>query len=138
VNESVQYHHRHDGDSCHGHIDQVTLADLGSVNVNESVQYHPHHDGDSCHGHVDQLPIADVSGGGVHVDQSLHPPSWVHVFSKSTEPSSIRTQAVSIAYIETQVHKLDSKPIDNIVGFKILCCTSSDAPLSFDFLQCRR
>ncbi len=35
----------------------------------------------------------------------LCPPLWVHVFVKSTWPSSIRTQAASIAYIELPVHK---------------------------------
>jgi len=61
-----------------------------SVNANKSVHYHHCSNGYSCHGRV---------------EQSLCPPSWVHVFAKSTWPSSIRTQAASIAYIELPVHK---------------------------------
>ena len=68
------------------------FLDLGvtSANANESVHYNHFNDGDSCHGRV---------------ERSLCPPSWVHVFAKSTRPSSIRTQAASIAYIKLPVHK---------------------------------
>jgi hypothetical protein len=50
----------------------------------------------------DPVTIDDL---GVCVERSLCPPPWVHVFDKSTQPSSIRTQAASIAYIEQPVHK---------------------------------
>ena len=31
MNESVQYHRPHDGDSCHGRVDQVTIVDSDVV-----------------------------------------------------------------------------------------------------------
>jgi hypothetical protein len=102
MNDSVQYRHHHDGDSCHGHVDQISILDSGSDNMNDSVQYRHHHHGDSCHGHVDQVTSAN-SGGHVVVEQSVHPPSWVHV-AKSNKPSSIRTQAAAIAYIGKKLH----------------------------------
>jgi hypothetical protein len=73
ANESVQYHHHHDGDSCHGRVYQVTIVDSGSVNMNESVQYHRPHDGDSCHGCVDQVTIVDsgVDLGSVNANESV-------------------------------------------------------------------
>ena len=73
MNDSVQYRHPHDGDSCHGHVDQISILDSGSDNMNDSVQYRHHHHGDSCHGHVDQVTSAN-SGGHVVVEQSVHPP----------------------------------------------------------------
>jgi len=92
ANKSVHYHHCSNGYSCHGRVELVTVSDLGvtSANANESVHYNHFNDGDSCHGRV---------------ERSLCPPSWVHVFANSTRPSSIRTQAASIAYIELPVHK---------------------------------
>ena len=72
------------------------------ANANESVHYHHPFNGDSCHGCVDPVTVDDL---GVCVERSLCPPPWVHVFAKSTQPSSIRTQAASIAYIEQPVHK---------------------------------
>ena len=92
ANESVHYHHCSNGYSCHGRVEPVTVSDSGvtSANANESVHYNHFNDGDSCHGRV---------------ERSLRPPSWVHVFAKSTRPSSIRTQAASVAYIELPVHK---------------------------------
>jgi hypothetical protein len=71
-------------------------------NANKSVHYHHPFDGDSCHGRVDSVTVDDL---GVCVERSLHPPPWVYVFAKSTQPSSIRTQAASIAYSEQPVHK---------------------------------
>ena len=78
ANESVHYHHCSNGYSCHGRVEPVTILDIGvtSTDVNESVHYNHFNDGDSCHGHV---------------ERSLCPPSWVHVFVKSTRPSSIRS-----------------------------------------------
>ena len=64
--DSVQYRHRHDGDSCHGRVDQVTIADSETANAKESVQYNHHHDGDSCHGCVDQVTIADSGTTNCH------------------------------------------------------------------------
>ena len=92
ANESVHYHHCSNGYSCHGRVELVTVSDLGvtSADANECVHYNNFNDGDSCHDRV---------------ERSLCPPSWVHVFAKSTRPSSIRTQAASIAYIELPVHK---------------------------------
>ncbi len=72
------------------------------ANANKSVHYHHPFDSYSCHGHVDPVTVDDL---GVCVEQSLCPPPWVHVFAKSTQPSSIRTHAASIAYIEQPVHK---------------------------------
>jgi hypothetical protein len=72
------------------------------ANANESVHYHHPFNGDSCHCRVDPVTVDDL---GVCVDWSLRPPPWVHVFAKLTQPSSIRTQAASIAYIEQPVHK---------------------------------
>ena len=92
ANESVHYHHCSNGYSCHGCVELVTVSDLGvtSPDANECVHYNNFNDGDSCHDRV---------------ERSLCPPSWVHVFAKSTRPSSIRTQAASVAYIELPVHK---------------------------------
>ena len=93
ANESVHYHHCINGDNCHSRVEPVTISDLGvtSTNANESVHYnHLFNNGDSCHGCV---------------ERSLCPPSWVHVFAKSTQPSSIRTQAASVAYTKLPVHK---------------------------------
>ena len=41
ANESVHYHHCSNGYSCHGHVEPVTISDLGvtSANANESVHY---------------------------------------------------------------------------------------------------
>ena len=93
ANESVHYHHCSNGYSCHGRVEPVTILDLGVTSTdvnNDSVHYNHFNDGDRCEGHV---------------ERSLCPPSWVHVFAKSTRPSSIRTQAASIAYIKLPVHK---------------------------------
>jgi len=93
ANESVHYHHSINGESCHGRVEPVTHFDSGGVistNANESVHYHHSINGESCHGYV---------------ERSLRPPSWVHVFAKSTRLSSIQTQAASVAYIELPVHK---------------------------------
>ncbi len=72
------------------------------ANANGSVHYHHPFDGDSCHGCVDPVTIDNL---GVCVERSLCPPPWVHVFAKLTQPSSIRKQAASIAYIDQPVHK---------------------------------
>ncbi len=93
TNESVHYHHSINGESCHGRVEQVTHFDSGGVistNANESVHYHHSINRESCHSRV---------------ERSLRPPSWVHVFAKSTRPSSIWTQAASVVYIELPVHK---------------------------------
>ena len=66
------------------------------TNADESVQYHHRNDGDSCHGRVGMVHFDDSGGCGS---------SWVHVFAKSNKPSSTRTQAASIAYIEQPLHK---------------------------------
>jgi hypothetical protein len=89
------------------HNDLIAPTDANDPNwrpasANESVHYHHHNDGDSCHGRVDPVTVDDLD---ISVERSLCPPSWVHVFAKSTQPSSIRTQAASIAYIEQPVHK---------------------------------
>lgn len=70
-------------------------------NANDSVHYNHCNDDDSCHGRIVPVTVDDYD---ISVERSLHPPSWVHVFAKSTQPSSIRTQAASIAYIEQPVH----------------------------------
>ena len=92
ANKSVHYHHFSNGYSCHGCVEPVTILDLGvtSADANESVHYNHFNNGDSCHGRV---------------KPSLCPPSWVHVFVNSTQPSSIRMQAASVSYIELPVHK---------------------------------
>ncbi len=90
---------------CHNDLIAPTDAINPSwrpANANKSVHYHHCFDGDSCHGRVDPVTVNDL---GVCVERSLRPPPWVHVFAKSTQPSSIRTQAASIAYIEQPVHK---------------------------------
>jgi hypothetical protein len=75
------------------------------VNANESV-HSPHlNDVDSCHGRVCPVTVENSGVCDERSHLSLRPPSWVHVFAKSTQPSSIRTQAASIAYIEQPVHK---------------------------------
>jgi hypothetical protein len=69
------------------------------ANANESVHYHHPFNGDGCHDCVDSVTVDDL---GVCVERSLCPPPWVHVFAKLTQPSSIRTQAASIAYMSEQ------------------------------------
>ena len=77
MNDSVQYCHHHDGDSCQGHVDQISILDSGSANVNDSVQYRHHHDRDSCHDCVDQVTSAN-SGGNVVAEQSVvFPPGFM-------------------------------------------------------------
>jgi hypothetical protein len=71
--------------------------------ANESVQYHHHFDGDSCHGCIDHVSALGKSLPSVHPSFTI-PPPWVHVFSKSCQPSSLRTQAASIAYMEDSIH----------------------------------
>ena len=63
--------------------------------ANESVQYHHHFDGDSCHGCVDQVSVLGKSLPSVRPSFTI-PPPWVHVFSKSCQPS--------IAYMEDSIH----------------------------------
>jgi len=88
VIESVHYHLCSNGYSCHGRVEPVTVSDLGvtSADANESVHYNHCNNGDSCHGRV---------------ERSLCPPSWVHVFAKSTRPSSIRMQAATCIHRAT-------------------------------------
>ncbi len=93
ANKSVHYHHCSNGYSCNGRVEPVTILDLGVTSTdvnNDSVHYNHFNDGDRCEGCV---------------ERSLCPPSCVHVFAKSTRPSSIRTHAASIAYIVLPVHK---------------------------------
>jgi len=72
--------------------------------ANESVLYHNLFDGDSSH-----VPIDHASHSGtlfpLICPHDRIPPPWVHVFSKSNKPSSLRTQAASIAHIEQDFHK---------------------------------
>ncbi len=76
----------------------------GFDDANESVHYGHRTNGYSCHG-----PVKKVSCLGQTLKSICHhntiPPPWVHVFSKSTHPSSLRTQAASIAHMEQTVHK---------------------------------
>ena len=71
--------------------------------ANESVLYHNLFDGDSSH-----VPIDHASHSGtlfpLICPHDRIPPPWVHVFSKSTKPSSLRTQAASIAHIEQDLY----------------------------------
>ena len=72
--------------------------------ANESVHYHHHFDGYSCHGRIDHISfLGKCSQSSRSSDRC--PPSWVHVFSKSSHPSSLRTKAACIAHIEQPVHK---------------------------------
>jgi hypothetical protein len=121
ADESVQYHHRNDGDSCHGRVGTVHVDDSGisrrdnciastdanhpngiPANADDSVEYHHRNDGDGCHGRIGTVHVDDSCVCG---ECSCRPPSWVHVFAKSNKPSSIRTQAASIAYIYQPLHK---------------------------------
>jgi hypothetical protein len=72
--------------------------------ANKSVHYHHHFNGDSCHGPIDHVSFGVLSSPSICSSNRI-PPPWVRVFSKSTQPSSLRTQAVSIAHIEQPVHK---------------------------------
>ncbi len=70
--------------------------------ANESVLYHNLFDGDSSH-----VPIDHASHSGtlfpLICPHDRIPPPWVHAFSKSNKPSSLRTQAASIAHIEQKL-----------------------------------
>ena len=76
------------------------------VNASESVHCPHRNDVESCHARV---CLVNVDDRGVCDDDQFHrslcPPSWVHAFAKSNHPSSIRTQAASMAYIDQPVHK---------------------------------
>ena len=76
------------------------------VNASESVHCPHRNDVESCHARVCPVNVDDC---GVCDNDQFHrsvcPPSWVHVFAKSNQPSSIRTQAASMAYIDQPVHK---------------------------------
>ncbi len=72
--------------------------------ANESVHYHHHFDGYSCHSCIDHISfLGKCSQSSRSSDRC--PPSWVHVFSKSSHPSSLRTKAACIAHIEQPVHQ---------------------------------
>ncbi len=71
--------------------------------ANKSVQYHYHFDGDSCHGCTDHVSAHGKFLPFVHPLYTMLPP-WVHVFSKSRQPSSLQMQAASIAYMEDSFH----------------------------------
>jgi hypothetical protein len=74
--------------------------------MNESVHYHHQSgshllsDGYSCHGCVEQVNLNENVSRSVSVSVSSIIPPWVHVFAKSTQSSSLRTQAASIPHIE--------------------------------------
>ncbi len=70
--------------------------------ANKSVHYFHHVDEDSCHGCINQSSLLNCSES-IPLSDTI-PPPWVHVFSKSCQPSSQRTQAASIAYMELPVH----------------------------------
>jgi hypothetical protein len=72
--------------------------------ANKSVQYHHHFDGDSCHGCTDHVSAHGKSLPFICPLYTM-PPPWVHVFSKSRQPSSLRTEAASIAYMEDSFHQ---------------------------------
>jgi hypothetical protein len=67
--------------------------------ANESAHYFHHFDADSCHGCINQSFLGNCSESVPPSDTI--PPPWVHVFSKSCRPSSQRTQAASIAYLDS-------------------------------------
>ena len=75
------------------------------VNASESVHCPHRNDVESCHARVCPVTVDDCSVCDDQCHRSLRPPSWVHAFAKSNQPSSIRTQAASVAYIEQPVHK---------------------------------
>jgi hypothetical protein len=74
------------------------------TDANESVHYHHCIDGYSCHGCVEQVTLQEKCPESVRPSNSSLSP-WVHVFAKSSQSSSLRTQAALIAYIEQPVHK---------------------------------
>ncbi len=78
--------------------------DLRCDYANESVQYHHHFDGDSFHSCTDHVSAHGKSSPFVCHLYTL-PPPWVHVFSKSCQPSSLWMQAASIAYMEDSFHQ---------------------------------
>jgi hypothetical protein len=87
-------------------VDKSDVNNTGGKidDANESVLYHNLFDGDSSH-----VPIDHASHSGtlfpLICPHDRIPPPWVHVFSKSNKPSSLRTQAASIAHIEQDFHK---------------------------------
>jgi hypothetical protein len=78
--------------------------------TNESVHYHHRSgfhlsDGYSCHGRVEQVKLNENVSKSVPDSVTTIVPPWVHVFAKSTQFSSLRTQVASIAYLEEPIHK---------------------------------
>ncbi len=79
--------------------------------TNESVHYHHQSgshllsDGYSCCGRVEQVNLNENLSRSVSVSVSSIIPPWVHVFAKSTQSSSLRTQAASIPHIEEPLPK---------------------------------
>jgi hypothetical protein len=96
-----------DADSFSGFLDPRWRF----VVTNKSVHYHHQSgshllsDGYSCHGRVEQVNLNENLSRSVSVSVSSIIPPWVHVFAKSTQSSSLRTQAASIAYIEEPLPK---------------------------------
>jgi hypothetical protein len=72
--------------------------------ANESVLYHHLFNGDSSHGPIDHASLSGTLFPSICPHDRIAPP-WAHVFSKSTQLSSLCTQAASIAHIEQEVHK---------------------------------
>ena len=72
--------------------------------AHESVHYLHHFDGYSCHGRFNHVSFIGKCLQSVCPSDRISSP-WVHIFSKSTQPSSLWTQATSIVHIEQFVHK---------------------------------
>ncbi len=70
----------------------------------KSVHYGHRTNGYSCHSPVKKVSLLGQTFKSICHHNTI-PPPWVHVFSKSTHPSSLQTQAASIAHMEQPVHK---------------------------------
>ncbi len=72
--------------------------------ANKSVLYQDLFDGHSSHVPIDHASLSSTLFPFISPHDRIAPP-WVLVFSKSNKPSSLHTQAASIAHIEQVFHK---------------------------------
>jgi len=87
-------------------VDNLDFNNTGGKidDANKSVLYHDLFYGDSSHIPIDHASLSGTLFSFICPHDRITSP-WVHVFSKSNKPSSLRTQAASIAHIEQDFHK---------------------------------
>ena len=77
-----------------------------SVHCSPLNQFSAGSNGRSCHTDVKLSVELDNVTSGVVPSRQPSPPSWVHVFSKSSSPSSLRTQIAAAAHLDATSPKV--------------------------------